>query len=78
MNYTMADLKVGQSGIVKTITSAADLKRRLIDIGLVCGTRVLCVLKSPGGDPMAYKIRGAVIAIRNADAKNVLLESEAD
>jgi len=35
------------------------------------GTKIRCVLRSPLGDPAAYRIRGAVIAIRKEDAKNV-------
>ena len=38
---------------------------------LVVGTVVECVGKSPCGDPAAYRIRGAVIAIRSEDAKTV-------
>ena len=30
-------------------------------------------MKSPGGDPVAYLIKGALIAIRNDDAKNILI-----
>lgn len=43
-------------------------------MGVVKGTRIKCVLRSPLGDPSAYKIRGAVVAIRGEDASNVLVE----
>jgi ferrous iron transport protein A len=52
------------------------MDRRLIDLGLVRGTRVTCVLKSPAGDPCAYLIRGALIALRRADADGVALERQ--
>ena len=42
-------------------------------LGLVPGTRVTCVGKSPAGDPAAYAFRGAVIALRRADAEEVCL-----
>ena len=35
-----------------------------------------CVLKSPAGDPCAYLIRGALIALRRADADGVALERQ--
>ena len=40
------------------------------------GTRVTCVTRSPAGDPGAYLIRGALIALRRADAEGVQLERE--
>ena len=47
--------------------------RRLFDLGLVPGTSVTCTAVSPAGDPAAYLIRGAVIAIRGKDAAGVRL-----
>lgn len=48
--------------------------RRLRDLGMVAGTRIKCVFKSPLGDPAAYSIRGAIIAIREEDAAGILVE----
>ena len=48
---------------------------RFMDIGLVEGTLVECLRKSPAGDPKAYLIRGAVIAIRKEDAATVFVEA---
>ena len=53
------------------VTSISGENRRLRDLGLIEGTKVKCVLKSPLGDPAAYKIRGAVIAIRREDAADI-------
>lgn len=64
-------LKLGEEGIV---TEASKNNRRLKDLGLVNGARVKCVLKSPLGDPSAYDICGAVVAIRKEDAKDVKVE----
>ena len=44
-----------------------------LDIGLTENTLVECVGVSPLGDPAAYAIRGAVIAIRKTDSKNILI-----
>ena len=45
--------------------------RRFTDIGLIENTLVECVGESPAGDPKAYLIRGAVIAIRNEDCNDI-------
>jgi len=44
-------------------------RRRLLDLGLVPGTRVEAELTSPGGDPVAYRIRGALIALRREQSR---------
>ena len=46
---------------------------RLEDIGLVPGTKVTCLQKSPLGDPVAFRIRGAVIALRSDDAAGIIV-----
>ena len=69
----LSDLHVSQSGVVESLNVSGSLRRRLRDIGLIGGTRVECVLVSPSKDPKAYNIRGAVIALRNEDAENILL-----
>lgn len=73
---SLSDIDVGQSVIVKKLASSGSIRRRFLDIGLVSGTRVTCLMKSPCGDPTAYLIRGAVIAIRRKDAADVLVVRE--
>lgn len=64
-------LEKDQTGEVSRILSEPDMKRRFHDIGLICSTKVTCVGKGPFGDPKAYEIRGAVIAIRKKDARKI-------
>lgn len=70
----LCDLKVGEVGEVLEIYAEPFVRRRLLDIGLVRKTRVRKVGKSPFKDPSAYLIRGAVIAIRDDDAKKVYIK----
>lgn len=67
-------MKIGDIGVVKKINTKGDIKRRLLDIGLIEGTRVESLMKSPAGDPIAYLIRGAVIAIRSDDTKDIIVK----
>ena len=46
-------------------------RRRVQDLGLVPGTRVTCVRRALSGDPIAYRIRGAVVALRKCDAAQI-------
>ncbi len=70
---TLNMLDPGEYARVYTLFSKGSMRRRLQDIGLIEGTRVECVYKSPMGDPTAYCIRGAVIALRSDDAKDILV-----
>ena len=69
--HSLNELKPGQRAKVKALLSTGSIRRRLQDIGLIEGTEVECVQKSPGGDPVAYLIRGAVIALRSEDSSNI-------
>ena len=71
---TLNDLAVGQKCVVTKISEKCRLLSRFTDIGLIEGTVVECVGESPAGNPKAYLIRGAVIAIRNEDCSEVFIE----
>ena len=67
----LSELNPRQKARVASLSCDDNICRRLLDIGLTSGANVECVGKSPCGDPKAYLIRGAVIAIRKDDAKKV-------
>ncbi len=43
-------------------------RRRLLDLGVVPGTVIGAELTSPSGDPTAYRVRGALVALRREQA----------
>jgi len=65
---TLNKLDLNQSCIVSKVNSKGVMRRRLMDIGVVPGSVLECVLSSPYGNPRAYLIKGALIALRNDDA----------
>ena len=73
MYLSLSDLKVGQSGTVQHIKTTGSMRRRLLDLGIIEGTKIRCIHKSPAGNPVAYSIRGAVIALRTDDSKQIEL-----
>ena len=73
--HSLNDIKPGQKATVKELVSTGSIRRRLLDIGLVENTEVECLGRSPAGDPCAYLIRGAVIAIRSEDCRNILVQA---
>ncbi len=71
---SLSELMINEKGIVKKIMIEGSIRRRLLDLGLIENTEVLVLQKSPFGDPIAYLIRGTVIAIRSEVANNILVE----
>jgi DtxR family Mn-dependent transcriptional regulator len=52
-------------------------RRRMMDLGILPGTTIEVEMTSPSGDPTAYKIRGALIALRKEQARLIRVESPA-
>ena len=65
---------IGKVAKIKSLSSKGSIRRRLLDIGLIEGTKISSLYKGPSGDPIAYLIRGAVIAIRKEDSSNIFVE----
>ncbi len=72
--YTLAQLAPGECAQVERLCAKAGMRRRMQEIGLIPGTQVCCMFQSPSGDPAAYRIRGALIALRRQDAHTVLVK----
>ena len=74
-NLTLDCLKIGESSTVKELSVSGSMRRRLLDIGLMENTLIECIGRSPSGDPSAYMIRGAVIALRSEDCSYIIIKS---
>jgi len=74
MGIPMDELGRGRSAKVLGLTAQGAFRDRLLDLGLVPGTSVERVMTSPVGDPVCYRIRGAMIALRSSDAACVRVE----
>ncbi|TWT78872.1 Iron-dependent repressor IdeR [Planctomycetes bacterium CA13] len=72
----LSSLQVGESRKVLGISPRCQgiQRRRFLDLGLVPGTEVTSVMKSPAGDPTGYRIRGALIALRREQAEMIHVE----
>ncbi len=70
----LCDLRLDEQAIICKIMPKSTIKRRFSDMGLISGATIKCVGISPFGDPRAYLIRGTVLALRNSDAEDILVE----
>ena len=62
------ELPLDTVGIINNLNCNGNIRRRLLDLGLVKDTKITPVFKSPSGDPTAYEIRKTIIALRKEDS----------
>ena len=65
------EMEINKTCKIVRINCKDDIKRRLLDLGIIKGTKIEPVLLSPSGDPRAFSVRGTLIAIRKEDAENI-------
>jgi Fe2+ transport system protein FeoA len=68
---TLDQLKAGRTATIRSLSCQGAIRYRLMDLGILPGTQIEVEMRSPLGDPTAYRVRGAVIAIRNKQAKQI-------
>ena len=71
--FPMTEMQKNETARVEELDCSGPMRRRLQDIGLIEGTRVRRLFRRVPGGPTAYRIRGAVIALRPADSDRVLV-----
>lgn len=62
-------LELNKFAKISALNCNGDLRRRLLDLGFIHGTTIRSILKSPMGNPIAYEVRGTIIALRKDDSK---------
>ncbi|MFA4885553.1 MAG: FeoA family protein [Desulfotomaculaceae bacterium] len=67
----LSKLPVGSLCQIASLNIEGLTRRRMLDLGMVPGTFIECVRRSPSGDPAAYRVRGSLIALRNENADKV-------
>ena len=73
---TLADLKIGQDAVLRTIGGQGELRHHLLDMGLTPGTEVTLRKVAPMGDPIELYLRGYVLTLRKDDAVKITLKEE--
>ena len=74
----LLDLNIGEEAIIRELKIDNSLKFRLQDIGFLKNTKIKVLHSSPSGDPRAYFIKNTTIALRNKDAKNIIVQKEGE
>ncbi len=69
----MADLKVGESGIINGFQNSS-LTLKLLEMGFLPGSKVKLNFKAPLGDPLSIRVSGYNVSIRLDEAAMILLQ----
>lgn len=69
----LTKLKLNSVGIIKEINCKSNIKRRLLDLGLIPNTSITPIMTSISGDPIAYEVRNIILAIRKQDANKIIV-----
>lgn len=73
---TLDALRGDESAVVVELLCDGAERRRMLDLGVLPGTRIDVVMKSPLGDPTAYRIRDSVVALRSEQARMIRIRRE--
>jgi len=74
MSRFLSNLAPGQSGWITHVGGVAEVRNRLLEMGLTQGTRVELVRVAPLGDPVELQVRGYRLSVRKSEASRVTIE----
>lgn len=72
----MRNMLPGRKGIIREVIAPGDLGRRIRDMGLVPGAAVEMLGRAPLQDPVAVRLTGFTLTLRNNEADYIMLEKE--
>lgn len=73
---TVEQLPPGSSGIVSEIQGETAIRRRLMEMGIVPGSKLTLVKWAPFGDPAECQIRGYKLSLRRAEAALITVDTK--
>ena len=72
MEKKLSEFKYNESGTIKFVNGEGRVRRRLFDMGITPGAKVLLRKKAPLGDPIEVTLRGYELTLRKGEADLVL------
>ena len=69
------ELPINNIGIINDINTNDSFKRRILNLGIVKGSYIKPLYKAILKDPTAYLVKNSVIALREEDAKNIMVKT---
>ena len=67
-------MKINQSGVITSVKVGGELGRRIREMGLVPGTDITIKQRAPLYDPVALRVMGGTLTLRNNEADHIMVE----
>lgn len=71
---TLLSVKKGENATIKELKNGEEMKNRLMDLGFTPSGKTVLLYEAPSGDPKAFLVRGAVVALRKCDCGKIEIE----
>ena len=71
---SLRQMQIGQSGRIATVEALGEMGRRIRDMGLIPGTTVSIVGRAPLKDPVALRLSGVTVTLRNSEADHITVD----
>ena len=68
---SMRQMKVGQTGVIAAVRAGGELGKRIRDMGLVTGSEIKIQGRAPLYDPVAIRVMGFTLTLRNNEADSI-------
>ncbi|GAB6039005.1 FeoA family protein [Fundidesulfovibrio butyratiphilus] len=75
MEMSLRLLRVNQKALIRAVTASGEMGRRIRDMGLVPGAQVMVVGRAPLEDPVALRLKGFTLSLRNNEADFITVET---
>ena len=71
---TLNEMKIGSTAVIRQVGGEGPLRCRLLDRGLIPGTKVTLQKVAPMGDPIEIRVRGYELTLRVEDGQKIQVE----
>lgn len=75
MIVSLREMAVNQKGRIHAVTASGEMGRRIRDMGLTPGTEFMVMGRAPLVDPVALRMRGFTLSLRNSEADHITVEA---
>jgi ferrous iron transport protein A len=72
----LREMAKGQSGTIVSVKVAGELGRRIREMGMIPGTTIKIQGRAPLNDPVALRVMGGILTLRNNEANYIEVEVE--
>ena len=72
----LRDMKLNQKGVIRSVKAEGELGRRIREMGIVPNTEIMVVGRAPLKDPVALRLKGFTMTLRNNEADQITVITE--